>query len=568
MKKRLYVKLVAGLLALGVWDISLVNANTIDKNVSGIDPEGVINIAGNLDVQEDNIPVNLIILEKSTGETLLIKQELTDENGKYMFSVQAENFITDGGDFTYKVIGQIENGEYGEFSYYTKDERDEVARQIEEIKKMISGLEIGYETGISRIATILKNSGKILSFTKADLLNFIEVSSEKIAKMLYDENLTGDNIVRYISEAETISSIEKASSEDEIEKLMSRKELRLNLVAEYAEQTGEEKAQLNARLADDEKTYVKFSDFYSDVREKIIVIGFYNHRGTAAISDRLKKYDNLFNLDTYNKMSNDKTAMLKKIDKAIEENRIHSFDDIQKILDIYIEKKKPSGSSGSGGAGSSGSGGVGGSGSGTALVAGAGENDYNTLGVVETRETQYSDLENYEWAKNSIIKLSKLGIISGYSDGSYRPQNEVTRAELSKIIYLTIGLGRVDDESVFDDVESGAWYADYVNALYQAGIINGTGERVFSPDEKVTRQDICTILYRALRYKGFMKTDSEYQNSFSDREKIDEYAREAVDRLTEAQIITGFDDGSFRALKTCSRAEAAKLTNMVYDYMN
>ena len=129
-------------------------------------------------------------------------------------------------------------------------------------------------------------------------------------------------------------------------------------------------------------------------------------------------------------------------------------------------------------------------------------------------------------------------------------------------------MSKVGSSIEFDDVNSDAWYADYVNALNSAGIINGTDEKTFNPEGKVTRQDLCIILFRALRYKGFMTKDSEYKNSFSDNDEIKEYALESVNRLSEAQIISGFEDGSFKPLKSCTRAEIAKLISMVYDYMN
>lgn len=558
MKKRICSSIAAGALICSVFTTASVNANTIDAQFSKVDSAGVLNVGGSLELKENNIPINLIIKEKESGNILAIKQTVTDEEGKYSFKVELETVITNGGNFAYATIGQVENEESGVFLYYTKNELGVVAKQIEIIKAKVTSKEITYDAALSELAEVLKNNKKLLSFSKAEMGDFIEINSARAGKMIYDETITSDNLVKYLTEAELIFNIEKSSSPDEVKELMAQPELRLDSVSEYTEQTDSEKAQLNVRLAGSRKTYERFADFYADVRENIIIVGLYNNRGTTAISNVLEKYNNLFNLDTYNKASSDKSAVLKKIDKAIEEDRINSFEDIQAILDVYIAKNQGGGSGGSSG----------GSGGSAPMVPSGGKTEYNSEDVVETRKTEYSDLENFEWAKEYINKLSGLGIISGYDDGSYRPQNEVTRAELSKIIYLSLGLSKAGSSMKFDDVKSDAWYADYVNALNSAGIINGTDEKTFNPEGKVTRQDLCTILFRALRYKGFMTKDSEYKNSFSDNDEINEYALDAVNRLSEAQIISGFEDGSFKPLKSCTRAETAKLISMVYDYMN
>ncbi|MBP3359857.1 MAG: S-layer homology domain-containing protein [Clostridia bacterium] len=558
MKKRICSRLVAGALICSVFGTASVNANTIDMQFSKVDSDGVLNVGGRVELKENNIPINLIIKEKESGNILAIKQTLTDEEGKYAFKVDLETVITNGGDFAYTTIGQVENEESGEFLYYTKNELDGVAKQIEVIKAKVTSEETTYDAALSEIAEVLKDNKKLLSFSKAEMGDFIEMNSARAGKMIYDETITSENLIKYLTEAELIFNIEKSSTADEVKELMAQPELRLSSVSEYADQTDIEKTQLNARLAGSRRTYERFTDFYADVRENIIIVGLYNNRGTTAISNILEKYNNLFNLDTYNKASNDKSAVLKKIDKAIEADQINTFEDIQGILDVYIAKNQKGGSGG-------GSGGGGGS---APMVPSGSKTDYKPADVVETEETEYSDLESFEWAKEHINKLSGLGIVSGYDDGSYRPQNEVTRAELSKIIYLSLGLSKVGRSMKFDDVRSDAWYADYVNALNSAGIINGTDEKTFNPEGKVTRQDLCTILFRALRYKGFMTKDSEYKNSFSDNDEIKEYALDAVNRLSEAKIISGFEDGSFKPLKSCTRAETAKLISMVYDYMN
>ena len=103
----------------------------------------------------------------------------------------------------------------------------------------------------------------------------------------------------------------------------------------------------------------------------------------------------------------------------------------------------------------------------------------------------------------------------------------------------------------FTDVTANDWYAPYVSAALNAGIINGISETEFGANMPITRQDICTIVSR------IEKAESENELNFADSESISEYARAAVAYLSGLGVINGFEDNTFRPNELATRAQAA-----------
>ena len=184
----------------------------------------------------------------------------------------------------------------------------------------------------------------------------------------------------------------------------------------------------------------------------------------------------------------------------------------------------------------------------------------NNSTVTEQKKEIFVDLEGYGWAKESIEYLYSKKIVAGVSDGNFAPSDNVTREAFSVILARAFEFesGQTAD---FADVVNNSWYDKEVNALHQAGIINGVGNGFFGVGMPITRQDLCVMLYRTLKHKGYeLQTDN---TEFKDKEEIDEYAYEAVCALKNAGIINGFEDGTFRPKNNTTRAEMAKMISSV-----
>jgi hypothetical protein len=108
----------------------------------------------------------------------------------------------------------------------------------------------------------------------------------------------------------------------------------------------------------------------------------------------------------------------------------------------------------------------------------------------------------------------------------------------------------------FDDVSEDRWSHQYILIAASAGIVNGVTEDEFKPGNEVTRQDAAVMLARLCEKKGIKL---EGQVTSTDSAQIADYAKESVEKLKAANIISGFEDGSFRPLEVLTRAQAAKL---------
>ena len=169
----------------------------------------------------------------------------------------------------------------------------------------------------------------------------------------------------------------------------------------------------------------------------------------------------------------------------------------------------------------------------------------------------FGDVTEGYWAYSYIMDLYANNIVNGDKDGNFYPENNVTRAEFTKMAVSLFEIESSSTESAFTDVPADEWYAEYVAAAAEAGIVTGTSETTFSPDETVTREQMATIIGRKLNL--ISETASEY----TDADTIADYALGYVTGLTEAGYLTGDDSGMFRPQATATRAESAALLSRV-----
>lgn len=170
----------------------------------------------------------------------------------------------------------------------------------------------------------------------------------------------------------------------------------------------------------------------------------------------------------------------------------------------------------------------------------------------------FSDVAGH-WAENDINRLAANNVISGYDDKTFRPDGNVTRAELTVMLEKIIGGSNAAESAVFKDVESGKWYAQAVARMAAKGFILGA-DGYFYPDNPITRQDLAVILSRVMEKSAEEITEF----GFSDSEYISDYAKTAVSQLAASGILSGYEDKSFRPLQNVTRAEAAALLCRVF----
>lgn len=122
----------------------------------------------------------------------------------------------------------------------------------------------------------------------------------------------------------------------------------------------------------------------------------------------------------------------------------------------------------------------------------------------ETRESYWSqssgftDVASGAWYNNAVSTLTRAGILDGYEDGSFRPNASITRAEFTKIAVSFFKHVGGASANPFNDVPDSAWYAEFVKAAAELGLIDGYEDGTFRPNAPITRAEACTIVNRTL----------------------------------------------------------------------
>lgn len=177
--------------------------------------------------------------------------------------------------------------------------------------------------------------------------------------------------------------------------------------------------------------------------------------------------------------------------------------------------------------------------------------------VKEEVFTDFYDLAEAAWAEEAIKNLAKKGIVNGYVDKTFKPNNTVTREEFVTIIVRAFSVYEEGAKCKFKDVSETDWSYNYIASAAKKKYISGFEDGTFGKNSCITRQDAATILYRVGNSKGEQFVTDEVE--FADSENIADYSKEAIFALSNAGVINGFGDGSFKPGESLTRAQAVKM---------
>lgn len=121
-----------------------------------------------------------------------------------------------------------------------------------------------------------------------------------------------------------------------------------------------------------------------------------------------------------------------------------------------------------------------------------------TVNKPEPPAFTFTDLPDTHWAYNSVNVLAENFILNGYLDGTFKPEANITRGEFAKIIVSATNTLNSSATASFSDVTADDWYYYYVSSAYKEGFIKGYPDGTFRPNDYITRADICTIVSRCL----------------------------------------------------------------------
>lgn len=190
----------------------------------------------------------------------------------------------------------------------------------------------------------------------------------------------------------------------------------------------------------------------------------------------------------------------------------------------------------------------------------------------------HSDIPGH-WAEYPVTLLSIKGIVGGFPDGTFRPQEPVTRAQFVAMLAAAadLPLPPATAPSVFTDVPPDHWAVQAVTAAWEAGIVQGMNDNRFMPDAPLTRDQLAVWLDRLTRgllpsYPSGQEPDAareldEPGMPFPDRDEIPPWAAEAVERMVAVGLLQGMEDGSFHPGRPANRGEAAVILTRLLGFL-
>lgn len=161
----------------------------------------------------------------------------------------------------------------------------------------------------------------------------------------------------------------------------------------------------------------------------------------------------------------------------------------------------------------------------------------------------FTDTEGH-WAEHQIDLVAEAGIVGGYADGSFRPNNNITREQFAKVVANFMGYTEKGDVSVFPDVDPEGVLTPYVALCVKAGVLGGYSDGTMRPKQPITREQAAAMLCRAFR----LHTDG-LSTSFKDKANITPKLDCEVAALELTGLILGYPDGSFRPKDNLTRAQ-------------
>ncbi|AZN38539.1 Ig-like domain-containing protein [Paenibacillus albus] len=195
----------------------------------------------------------------------------------------------------------------------------------------------------------------------------------------------------------------------------------------------------------------------------------------------------------------------------------------------------------------------------------------NSVYAVVKGSVTYTDITKH-WARNDILLLANKFIVEGNTLTTFAPNKAITRGEFA--MFIAKGLGLTGDRSAaakFKDVNTNTILAAYIGAASKAGIVQGMTDGSFKPNNSVTRQEMASMMVRAASAAGVQivpkQTTANVLKKFTDRTKIGTWAQTDVAKAVEAGVINGMSNGTFGGKNNATRAEAAVMVKRLLNYL-
>ncbi|CAH8249565.1 S-layer homology domain-containing protein [Paenibacillus melissococcoides] len=155
------------------------------------------------------------------------------------------------------------------------------------------------------------------------------------------------------------------------------------------------------------------------------------------------------------------------------------------------------------------------------------------------------------------------GVIKGFEDGTFKPDQSITRAEFTSIFMRTLCLGKVKADNKYSDVNSSAWYYNDVVTATELGLVEGIGQGKFDPNRNITRQEMSAVVSRFLAKAKLYPIPSETDvipilDNFLDGKNVSDWAKTNVVHAIKAGLVKG-NGNKIQPKKSATRGEVTAL---------
>ncbi|MBO9599495.1 MAG: S-layer homology domain-containing protein, partial [Cohnella sp.] len=174
---------------------------------------------------------------------------------------------------------------------------------------------------------------------------------------------------------------------------------------------------------------------------------------------------------------------------------------------------------------------------------------------------EFSDMAKH-WAKDAVNDMGSRMVITGTGGGLFSPDRDITRAEFAAIIVRGLGLKLEDGGAAFSDVKATDWYSGAINTARAYGLIDGYNDGTFHPNDKISREQAMTIIAKAMKLTGLRdkmaaQSTEETLHSFGDATAIAIWAKSGVADTVQAGIVSGRSADTLAPKGYMTRAEVA-----------
>lgn len=184
-----------------------------------------------------------------------------------------------------------------------------------------------------------------------------------------------------------------------------------------------------------------------------------------------------------------------------------------------------------------------------------------TIKVIASESSKYDSQTTYKVVDTSLSgqTYARVSYIKGYPDGTFKPSNNVTRAEAAQMFATLLNGGTsfgTSSVTKFTDANN-KWYSPAVNYIAGKGLLSGYSDGTFKPDADITRAEFAQMI------SGYLKAG--YAGSANFKDVKGHWASDAIDKVFGNKAVEGYPDGTFKPNKTLTRAEAVTVLNAVFN---